>query len=669
MKRYIKSIKNILILAGFSLMTACASYLDVVPDDVATMEHAFSTRNTTQRFLMTCYWYLPNVTDRWANIGLTGGDENWWCIGNEGSNVADAAYLAKGAQNINDPYLNFWDGGRSGKNLFVAIRDCNIFLENVHTPTDIEEYERKQWAAEAKFLKAYFHFYLLQLYGPIPIIRENLPVNATSEEVRVYREPVDEVVNYIVELIDEAMPDLLLDPYDTRANDAGRITQPIAASIKAKALVLAASPLFNGTSDNPPQFSLVDNRGVELFPQTYQPEKWTRAAEAVREAIEISYEAGHRFYTYQIMSPNITMSPVTKLKCTLRGAVTEKFNSEIIWPSVAATSALEIIVAPNFGTFTSNYISSEFGPTLKIAEEFYTKNGLPINEDREWVAWVGENFVQRYDHIQVSSEAGSGIDGVGSLSEDHRYYIGSVINNQVQSTAKLHFYREPRFYAWIGFDRGIWEMNGITNEAQSQIIRAKAGEDQGQMGGVRHLTCGYFAKKLVNMETVKNTNNSGLNTVRYTYPIIRLSDLYLLYAEALNESKSAPDAEVYRWIDSVRLRAGLEPIVQSYEQYAIPSQRTKPARKDGMRDIIKRERLIELSFESQRFFDLLRWKDAIQYLNEPVKGWNFQGATLDSYYTVTTYWDQRVFNTRDYFWPLRLETLQINSNLKQNPGW
>jgi hypothetical protein len=97
--------------------------------------------------------------------------------------------------------------------------------------------------------------------------------------------------------------------------------------------------------------------------------------------------------------------------------------------------------------------------------------------------------------------------------------------------------------------------------------------------------------------------------------------------------------------------------------------KNKPARKDGMREIIKRERLIELSFESQRFFDLLRWKDAMQYLNEPVRGWNFQGASPDTYYVVTTYWDQRVFNSRDYFWPLRLETLQINSNLKQNPGW
>jgi hypothetical protein len=659
MKRYIR---NIFLFAGLSLTTGCASYLDVVPDDVATMEHAFSTRNTTERFLMTCYWYLPNVTNVWNNPGLIGGDELWWCMGR--IRTDDAALLAEGLQNVNDPYLNFWDGRRNGKNLFIAIRDCNIFLENVYTPTDIEEYERTQWIAEVKFLKAYYHFYLLQLYGPIPIIRENLPINSTVDEVRVYREPVDEVVDYIVELIDEAMPDLLLNVSDTRMIDAGRITKPIAASIKAKVLTLAASPLFNGTENEPPQFSRVDKRGIELFPQAYQAEKWTRAAEAIREAIEISHEAGHRFYDYQIIIPNVTMSETTLLKCKLRAVITEKFNSEIIWPSVASINDLQLKSAANFGIYTAAVAPSDIGPTIKVAEEFYTKNGIPINEDAQWISWVGENFVQRYEHIVVSTEAGSGIDGVNSLSDDHKYYIESN-----QSTAKLHFYREPRFYAWLGFDRGIWEMNGQTNENDSWKIHARGGESQGQMATSAFTTCGYFTKKLVNMESVKNSGNNGFIHVQYTYPIVRLSDLYLLYAEALNESKSAPDTEVWNWVDSIRLRAGLETVVRSYEEYAIPSMKTKPLRKDGMRDIIKRERLIELSFESQRFFDLLRWKDAMQYFNEPVQGWNYAGTNADAYYTLTTYWNQRVFNTRDYFWPLRLGTLQVNSNLEQNPGW
>jgi hypothetical protein len=144
--------------------------------------------------------------------------------------------------------------------------------------------------------------------------------------------------------------------------------------------------------------------------------------------------------------------------------------------------------------------------------------------------------------------------------------------------------------------------------------------------------------------------------------------LYLLYAEALNETKSVPDNEVYEWIDIVRTRAGVPRVTEAYTK-AIASMRNKPATKDGMREIIKRERLIELSFESQRFYDLIRWKDAYQYWNEPVQGWNVEGRTVDTYYQVTTYFAQRVFNQRDYFWPLKLSSLQVNPNLVQNPGW
>jgi hypothetical protein len=662
MKSYIKHLKYCFLLTIAGLTGGCAGYLDMIPDNVATLEHAFSTRNVAQRFLFTCYNYLPNYTDVWSNVGLVGSDELWWNIdGQMGHANRPAALLAAGRQNANNPYMNYFDGANNGKNLFIALRDCNIFLENIHIPHDLYDYERNQWIAEVKVLKAYYHFYLMQLYGPIPIIRENLPVNASPEEVRVFRDPVDEVVKYIVELIDEALPDLLLSVDETRASDAGRITQPIAAAIKAKALVLAASPLFNG---NPDYSSFVDSRGVQLISSTYDASKWTKAAEAVKEAIDISHAAGHRFYEFRPTFNITSASETTKLKCKLRGAITDKFNSEIVWASTLSTQDLEYNTIPNFGVYTvgPGFIGN-IGPTLKIAEEFYSRNGIPINEDEEWMRWTGDNFIQRYDTILIRTAAGSGIDKVSSLSDDHKYYIGS---NEI--TARLHCYREPRFYAWMGFDRGIWEMNGITDDARSHVMLARSGEYQGAMDASRHSTCGYFTKKLVNMETIKNEGNTGMIYTRYTYPIIRLADLYLLYAEALNEA-NGPGAEVYKWVDSVRSRAGLRGVEESWSSKAIPSMKNKPRTKEGMREIIKRERLIELTFESQRIFDLRRWKDALKYFNEPVRGWSFNESNPLYYYRVVTYWDQNVFNTRDYLWPLKLSTLQTNANLVQNPGW
>jgi hypothetical protein len=576
MKRYIKYLRNMYIAAGLSLALSCAGYLDVVPDNVGTIDHAFSTRNTTERFLVTCYSYLPTFSSP-STLGFIGANEIWGNV-EQSYNTSSAGRFAQGAQNASSPYFNFWDEG-----LFTGIRDCNIFLENIYSPYDIEDFERKQWIAEVKFLKAYFHFYLLQVYGPIPLIRENLPINASIDEVRVYREPVDDAVNYIVELIDEALPDLMLSSEPTRAVDAGRITQPVAAAIKAKVLVLAASPLFNGKEDEAPQFSLVDNRGVQLFPREYKAEKWTRAAEAVRQAIEISHEAGHRFYGGYIPPDPAVVSQRTKDKFSLRAAITDKFNREIIWPSTESPYSLQLNLIPNLGQYyPTNAIPSNFGPTLKVVEEFYTRRGIPIDEDEEWIRWIGGDISKCYEHIEISTEQGSSIDGgESSLSEDHLYDIGTYIirgsydvhgrigtSGDVESTAKLHFYREPRFYAWIGFDRGIWEI-GRQPDSKSYVIMTRATEDQGQNGAARHMTCGYFAKKLIHLESDKGTQTSFSISEDMTYPIIRLSDLYLLYAETLNETKQTPDAEVYRWIDSVRLRAGLEPVVQAWDRYAV----------------------------------------------------------------------------------------------------
>jgi hypothetical protein len=640
MKKYFK----ILFLFAYTgIAVSCADYLDIVPDNVATMDNAFTNRINAERFLFGCYNYLPNPTDAFGNPGLIGGDEIWWNIDRPAYQDYDGARLAKGFQNTNDPYYNFWDGGHAGKNLFTAIRDCNIFLENIHTPPDLEVAERARWIAEVKFLKAYYHFYLMHLYGPIPIIRENLPISATPDEVRVYREPIDEVANYIVELLDEAVKDLPMDVYAKSVEEAGRITKPIALAVKAKTLVWAASPLFNGNTD---YVNFKDNRGKELVPATYDATKWQRAADAIKNAIDTCRLAGHVLYQYK---PATQMSDVTKLKYTLRGAVTDNFNPEIVWASTHNIQTLNLqrwCMARLGTTYTDLGVITELCTTLKIAEQYYTNNGLPIDEDPEWLAWLGGSLGNRYETLVCNGNTGS----------DHQYYIRTG-----ERTAKLNYYREPRFYAYLGFDRGIFEGHGQI-EANSYYLQARATEPNGYVQMGAHIPTGYYIKKLVNTATLQS--GTSYSEARYLYPIIRLTDLFLLYAEALNEA-NGPGQEVYQWIDTVRVRAGLPGVEEAWAKSILPS---KPRTKEGLREIIKRERLIDLAFEGQRSGDLRRWKDALNYFNEPVQGWNYQGMIADTYYKVTTYYE-RVFSSREYLWPIKSETLTINSNLVQNPGW
>ena len=198
-----RKIQVILLSMTMAVLSACADYLDIVPDNVPTMEHAFKDRVSAERFLATIYQYMPQIGHPMYDPALLGSDEY-------GTNQNDyhlnlfhywGDRMKLGEQNTNDPIMNYWEGRNDARNLYIALRDCNIFLENIgKVGPDLNDEDRARWIAEVKFLKAFYHFYLLRMYGPIPLVKENLPIGSSSEEVRVYRDTFDDCVDYICQL-------------------------------------------------------------------------------------------------------------------------------------------------------------------------------------------------------------------------------------------------------------------------------------------------------------------------------------------------------------------------------------------------------------------------------------------------------------------------------------
>ena len=635
------SIKIPAILIIFLISVVSCDWLDVMPDNIATIDAAFANRATAQKSLFSCYRYLPNPTDcnRSPNY-FTSRDE--YEFGKRFSIITQYPYstsIAQGLQNANDPIIDYWSGKNNGRPMFEAIRTCNVFLEEIHRPRDMSEDERARWTAEVKFLKAYYHYILLQLYGPIPIVRENIPISAEPDEVKIFREPVDECIDYIAELIDEAAPDLPL-VIDAPLREDGRITRPIALSVKAKVLVLGASPLFNGNED---YRDWRDSRGKQMI-SDYNREKWEKAAEAIKTAIDVCHAAGHQLYRYdKATNPQtIAMSDSLVQTMNVRKAITERWNVGVIWSSTDATGTLQSVSFPPLFTYdwqSAGGLSASF----EMAELFYTNNGIPIDEDIHW------DYAGRYQPRLSTVEAENGL------------YI--AIGEQ---TAALHFDREPRFYANLAFDRGFVELSSTTADAGasfSPYARYRAGEAG---DWVPHT--GYLIKKLTAFET---SCSQGTTVYRYTpydyrFPLFRLADLYLLYSEALNEVKDVPDDEVYRWIDEVRAITGLKGVVASWQNSKSPN---RPRVKDEMRKIIRQERMIELAFEGHRFLDIRRWKLAESLWTKPLRAWNFQGSTVEEFYTLINWDEARTFTFKDYLWPISDYDLRINRNLVQSYGW
>jgi hypothetical protein len=627
----------VLMLSG----TSCKKYLDVVPPNVGTIDYAFRSRNEAENYLFTCYSALQQqLNDLNRSPGNTTSSEIIFPLNLPSNPIDITGYtLITGTQNVGNPGLNFWDGTGNGTALFQAIRKCNTMLENIDKPLDLTAAEKKRWIAETKFLKAYYNYSLFRLYGPIPLVDVNLPVEASTAQVKYKRQSVDEVVNYIIALFDQAIPDLPL-TIENPAKELGRITKPAAEAIKAEVLMTAASPLFNG---NPDYTNFKDKSGKALFPAAYDATKWQKALDACKTAIADCQAAGLHLNTNYIPAGGVTNLPDSlKRVLTFQNALTEKWdtNPELIYALSNDWHGQEYCIPRLTQKANQNEGQNPayFAVPISTTELFYTNKGVPIDEDKTW-DYANRNQLRTGDAANF-------------------YYI-----KQGYQTIKAHFDREPRFYGSIGFDGGIWFGDGVLDANQARFVPARgitavAGPKNPQKTNIT----GYWPKKLANYLTVYD---DGFNWVTYSMPVMRMGGLYLLYAEALNEV-NGPTPEVISYVDQVRARAGLDGVVSSWANYSkTPS---KPASKEGLRAIIHQERRIELCFEGQSGWDLRRWKELQSVLSAPLRGWSIQEDQAINYYRARNV-EIPVFNTRDYLWPISSTALVVNDNLVQNPFW
>jgi hypothetical protein len=629
-----------IIVAG--LFFSSCNYLNVVPDNVATLDNAFSDRYTAQTYLATCYWDMPKSAGWNENPAVFGALE---MIFNKERSAQSGFQAGLGNDSPSMAFINYWGGtGNMIHTLYGGINDCNTFLERIGGVQDLNAYEKRRWIAEVTLIKAYMHFYLITYYGPMCPLKKNTPVNESTQGVRVYRQKVDDCFAYVFELLDSvivsnALPRII----DNTTTELGRFTQAAAYMLKAKALIYWASPLFNGNTD---YNSFLNEKGEPFFNQTYDPNRWQLAADACKRAIAVCDSSSIRLFQTSDYVTAKPMSDSTRIVNTLRSVVSLRWNQELGWgnSSYPVDWGLQSPCFPRLEQGTSTSTSGTMSVPLHIVDKFYSKNGVPIDEDKTYP------YTERFS--------------IRTGDFDHRYYI-----QQGGQTAAMNFDREPRFYSTLGFDRGKWYGNSYKNEPEddSQCLYPadRFGEYSSVFNPGDYNVTGYWPKKLVSINSMfRDANSVTIET--FPFPDMRYADLLLFCAESLNEVKAAPDNEVYQYIDVVRKRAGLEGVVDSWKKYS--TNPSKPSTKAGMREIIQRERAIEFACEGQYFWDSHRWKTAIQEQNRPIQGWDVSKANVQDYYTVTTLYTQR-FTYRNYFAPIPESDIINNPLLVQNPGW
>lgn len=170
---------------------------------------------------------------------------------------------------------------------------------------------------------------------------------------------------------------------------------------------------------------------------------------------------------------------------------------------------------------------------------------------------------------------------------------------------------------------------------------------------VRATKTGYYLLKYVD----PNVNLLTGTTSVHSWALIRLAEIFLIYAEALNEAQPG-HADIKTYVDKVRQRSGVA-------MPALPAGLTQ----SQMRDAIRHERRIEFAFEDHRIWDLRRWMLAPTVLNAPLKGIQItKNADLTFSYQLITV-ENRVFDPKMYFYPIPQNELNIGNGWVQNPLW
>jgi len=167
---------------------------------------------------------------------------------------------------------------------------------------------------------------------------------------------------------------------------------------------------------------------------------------------------------------------------------------------------------------------------------------------------------------------------------------------------------------------------------------------------------------------IEQYNNDFYDT-ETSYIVYRYAEVLLSIAEASNEL-NGPSAEVYDALDAVRSRAGMPAV-----------NRAKYGTKETLRELIRRERTVELAGEGHRRADIVRWKDAggkmiaETVLNAPLVritgtiNYNEPDAYKRATVTGTEQIEPRKFAAHNRYLPIPQSNLDTNPQLEQNPGY
>ena len=587
---------------------SCKDFLDQVPSDRLTLDQVFNTRSYSEEYLATVYSY--RLDESCTSYNTSDGCSDDIDISYDRPDQAgyDMNKINLGNWSASSDYFNYWT------RFYRGIRAATIFMQNIRGNKEMiengEEARIEQYYGEARFLRAYYCFLLLRQYGPI-VLPDDTPIPADLEasdpKMNEMRSPYDDCVDWIARELDEAAKKLPLNFTEQLSTDYGRATKATCMAVKARLLLYAASPQFNG---NPAYKDVVNPDGEHLFATSYDMNKWQKAADAAKAIIDLN-----KFDLYKVYySGSTTLDPFR----SVRNVFLDPWNCEVIW---ALTTHDQVNVHRHGSPrYYNGYESAAI--TQSLVDEFQMWDGRDITNSSDTYPYKATGF--------SSSEFKDAKTGwVFAPSGTYNQWVN----------------REPRFYMNVAFNGSYALYNDQADHYKWQLNFS--GND-GKAGSWDFPRSGYVRTKGVS--SAYNAKTEA--TVQIPWVMFRYAEVLLNYAEALNEYDPG-NTDIVKYLNLVRARAGLPGVASGLSQAE-------------MRDRIRHERRVELCGERLRYYDTRRWLIAEQTEGGPFYGMNVDGDGNAFYNRVV--FENRIFRKEFYLFPIPQSEINKDKNIVQNPG-
>lgn len=633
------------------------------------LDTIFARQELLERYLWGASYLLPNEGALYASsFGpyMTATDE---CLMSWKSEEYAGTYLQADEVTPFTKYYNMWD------RYYQGIRKANMVITRIDECNDLATFDRREILGLAHFMRGYFYFHLLQLYGPVPLMPDTpLDVAAPLDELSFERNTYDECVEYICRDMEIAYD--YLDA--TRpSNEIQRPTKYAAAAVISRLRLYAASPWYNG---NTVYSSWKTADGRPFISQERDNRKWALSAEA---SLRIINSGNYQLHTVRRNEGNVDFNgggldpevmekysapfpdgmgdidPYRSYANMFNGETQNSQNPELIYSMTLATNAVQIALPINLNGYNGCNI------TQALVDAYRMNDGsdYKIEEHPDYYQLMTEKD-KEFSGFLLNPAAGSTNNGAA--------YVVEMFNN-----------REPRFYATVAFNESYWAGTSLTAASEKpartkQVLHYYIGQNGYKLIDNPEDYCltGYICRKYVHPEDNLRTGSGGTVKTK-TFPIFRYAEILMNYVEALNNLEQSytlgdslvikrDPAEIQKYFNMIRFRAGLPGITLE--------EANNPTR---MQELIVRERMVEFAHEGRRYHDVRRWGIAMETENAAVRGCNVEVDASNeegrrNYYrpiNVQHKYAQHTFSQKMYFYPIPNDKLKVNSRLVQNPGW